>query len=49
MQCEHMACTCIVDDGRGYCGPSCRQGVGAPDDPVCHCGHADCDASTGRG
>lgn len=48
MQCAHDPCTCQVEDGGGYCGPSCRTGISDAQSARCYCGHADCEASTGE-
>lgn len=48
MQCSHGPCTCQVEDIGAYCGPSCRTGVSGVHPDRCHCGHAECEASTGE-
>ncbi len=50
MICAHDACTCAVEDGLEYCGPSCRMGIDTSDTgEACKCGHAECVATIGQG
>lgn len=50
MECTHDPCTCPVDEGLKYCGPSCRMGIEDPSGGgKCYCGHARCANSEGEG
>jgi hypothetical protein len=46
--CAFDPCTCPVDDRDDYCGPTCRLGIGARNEP-CKCGHAQCTVTIGDG
>lgn len=47
MTCQRENCTCQIEEGLGYCSPTCRTGV-AENGDICLCGHADCETSTGE-
>lgn len=48
MTCAFGPCTCTVEEGVEFCGPTCRFGIGDDAEP-CKCGHAGCRATRGDG
>ena len=42
-QCAHPSCNCTVEQDEKWCSPHCE---GAPQEVVCGCGHAECEAGT---
>lgn len=40
-QCAHPGCNCVVAQDEKWCSPHCET---APDEVICGCGHATCEA-----
>ena len=42
--CAHPGCNCVPMKDEKYCSPHCET---APDEVMCGCGHAECEARAG--